>query len=185
MTSSRLALVPVALAVGALAAGCGSSNSSSTTSTTAASSAAAWADGVCGAIGDWQSAVKTSADGLKTQPSKTALQDTAKQMKDATDTLAQSLRDLGRPDLPAASQAKSTVDKLATQIEDGVSTMESTVSSSSGVVGLANSVSAIGTTVAKLGTDVSTAVTDLQNLDAKGELHDAFAQSTACQQLSK
>ena len=82
----RFALVPVVVAV-VLASGCGGSSDTS--------SATDWADNLCSALGTWTSSVKSTANSLKANPSKESLKSAAGDIKSASDTLVDDLKDLG------------------------------------------------------------------------------------------
>ncbi len=179
---SRRALVAASI-VGAalLAAGCGGSNDSSSDATPATE----WADGVCSSITTWKSSITSIADSLKNGGlTEDSLKSAANDAKDATDTLASDLQDLGTPDTESGQQAKDSVDELATNLRDGATTIEDAVSGASGVSGILSAVSTVSSTLTSMGTAVSSAVSNLEDLDAKGELQTAFGDASSCDGLT-
>jgi methyl-accepting chemotaxis protein len=179
---SRRALVAACIAgVALLAAGCGGSSDSSSDTTAATE----WADGVCSSITTWKSSITSIADSLKngglTEDSLTTAVDDA---KDATETLAADLEDLGTPDTDSGQEAKDAVDKLATDLREGATTIEDAVSGASGVSGILSAVSTVSSTLTSMGTAVTSAVSNLEDLDAKGELQTAFGEASSCDGLT-
>ena len=179
-------LIALAASLAFLAAGCGSSGGGSTTtsSSTSASATDTWASGVCSSITTWQAAIKSTAGSLKSDPTKKGLQTAAGDAKSATQTLASDLKGLGKPDTQAGQQAKDSLDKLSTNLQQDVATIESTVKGVSGVSGALTAVSTVTGTLTTMRTQVKTTFTDIQGLGAKGELKTAFANSSACNSLT-
>ena len=174
--------VAVGASLAFLAAGCGSSGGGSTT--TGASATETWASGVCSSITTWQAAITSAADSVKSDPTKTGLQTAADDAKSATQTLASDLKGLGKPDTPAGQQAKDSLDKLSTNLQQDVATIESAVKGASGVSGALTAASTVTGTLTTMQTQIKTTFTDLQGLDAKGELKSAFTNSSACNSLT-
>jgi uncharacterized protein YoxC len=178
-----LVALVVAASLGVFATGCGSSGDSSTT-TTAASATETWASGVCSSITTWQSAVTSAVSSVKGDPTKAGLQTAADDAKSATQTLASDLKGLGKPDTQDGQKAKDSLDQLSTNLQTDVDTIQSAVEGVSGVSGVLTAVSTVTGTLATMGTQVKTTFTDLQGLDAKGELKDAFASASSCDSLT-
>lgn len=174
----RLFPVFLLIVVTALAAGCGSKSSKPETT-------AEWADGVCSAITTWTDSVKTAAEPVTSGDlSKDSLQGAADDVKSATDTLGSDLKDLGKPDTAAGQQAQDSVDQLATELSTNADDIKTAVDGASGVSGIATAVATVSTTLTTMKSEISSTYTSLTQLDAKGELQDAFQQSSACQALS-
>jgi hypothetical protein len=173
------ALFTVLLLVLGVAAGCGGDKNAATTTT---SSADAWADGVCGAITTWSTAVSSAGTSVAKSPSKSSVQSAAGDVKDATSTLADTLKGLGKPDTAAGDQAKSTVDTLSQQLSSGVDKIEGATKDVSGLTGALQAASAVTSTLATMSTNVKNSVNALQSLQGQGqaELKTAFTQSSAC-----
>ncbi len=170
--------VVAAAAVALAAAGCGSSSSDTT-------SAQTWANGVCSAFSTWE----TSLKGLQTTVtsgglSKDSLNTAASDAKDATQTLAKSLKKLGKPDTQAGQQAQDDMSQLSTELNASAQTISDAMNNASGAAGVLTAVSTISATLVTMGKDVSTAVTNLQKLDPKGELETAFKQASSCKTLT-
>jgi hypothetical protein len=182
MSSRKLSFFAVAALMAFLAAGCGSGGGSTTT--TSASATETWASGVCSSITTWQAAIKTAADSVKSDPTKSGLQTAAGDAKSATETLASDLKGLGKPDTEAGQQAKDSLDTLSTTLQQDVNTIENAVKDVSGVSGVLTAASTVTGTLATMGTQVKTTFTGLQGLDAKGELKSAFTSSSDCDSLT-
>ena len=168
-----------AAAVALAAAGCGSSSSNNTTS------AETWANGVCSAFSTWETSMKSlqttvTSGGL----SKDSLNTAASDAKDATQTLAKSLKKLGKPNTTAGQQAQDDMSQLSDQLNTSAKTIDDAMKSASGAAGVLTAVSTISATLVTMGKDVSTAVTNLQKLDPKGELETAFKQASSCKTLT-
>ena len=185
MKSSRTqSLIAVAASLTFFAAGCGSSGGGSTTTTTSASATETWASGVCSSVTTWQASIKSAAGSLASNPTKNGLQTAAGDVKSATDTLASDVKGLGKPDTASGQQAKDSLDKLSTSLQQDVATIENDVKGASGVSGLLAAAPKVTATLAAMGTEVKTTFASLQGLDAKGELKSAFASSSACNSLT-
>jgi hypothetical protein len=150
----------------------------------AAMPTADWANSVCGDLVTWTTAMKSLATGLKSNPTKSGVQDSVKQAEAATKTLESSLKSLGKPDSPAGTQAKAAVDQLATELSGDIDTITSAVKNASGISGVLGAVSTSSTTLQKMGTQVSATFGQLQSIDAKGDLEKAFSSSASCKQLT-
>ena len=180
--SRPLLVLAVAASLVFLVAGCGSSSGGSTT--TGATATDTWAGGVCSSITTWQAAIRSAADSVKSDPSKSGLQTAAADAKSATQTLASDLKGLGKPDTPAGQQAKDDLDQLSTELNQDVSTIEGAVQGVSGASDLPGAVSTVTATLTTMQTQIKTTVSDLQGLDDQGELKDAFANASACDSLT-
>jgi hypothetical protein len=176
----RLAFVSVLAAV-LLAAGCG--KSSTTTSTTSTTD---WANSLCTAITTWKASVTSAVDSVKSgNISKSSLQTAAKQVETSTQTFADTVKGLGKPDTQAGDQAKKSLDQLSTQIDDGLKQIDDAVSGATSVSGIISAAPVVLNTLKSMGSDVTTTYNQLQSLDASGELTDAFNQASACKTLNK
>lgn len=171
----RFALVPVVVAV-ILASGCGGSSDTS--------SATDWANNFCSALTTWTSSVKSAANSLKGNPSEDGLKSAAGDIKSASDTLVDDLKDLGKPDTKAGQDAKDAVDQLSSEVEDDVQEMQSAVDKASGVQGVVTAASSVSATLSKMGTQINSAASKLDDADPSGELKQAFQESSACKSLT-
>jgi hypothetical protein len=174
----RLAL-PLVLAV--LAAGCGGkSNSSGTTSTTD------WANGLCSAITTWTTSLKTATNSLQGgNVSKDILTSTADDVKSATDTFVDDLKGLGKPDTQAGQQAKASVDKLADELQSDASSIQDAVKGVSGIGDVLTALPTVTTSLGSMSSQFQATFSELQQLDAKGELQNAFQQADSCKSLTQ
>jgi hypothetical protein len=170
---AQLAVLSVLLAAVVLAAtACGSKDS-------APSTTADWAGGVCSAITTYKTALTDTATSVKSNPSKSGLQDAANAAKSATDTFVSDVKGLGKPDTTAGQQAKDTIDTLSTNLNKDISTIED----AAGTGGL-QSISVIAGALATAQTQLKSAVSTLKGLDTQGELSSAFKQAPSCASLT-
>ncbi len=170
-----LPLVAAALAAGALIvlAGCGGSDSSG-------SSAESWANDLCSSVTTWTDSVKAAGDALKQNPTKAGVEDALDSVKSASSTLEDDLKGLGKPDLEAGDQMKTTVDGLSSDLSTGVDQIESETKDVSGVSGVMTAISSVSGTLATMQQQVSAAFTELKGADAQGELKQAFSDASSC-----
>jgi hypothetical protein len=172
-----IALVLV-VAVGLLAAGCGSKSSEPT-------STADWADGVCSAITNWTNSIKSSGEALKGgNLTEDSLTSTADDMTSATETLESDLKDLGKPDTEAGQKVKDSIDQLSDELKTGADSIKSATNDVSDVSTVLVAAASISATLGTMANQVSSTFTSLKQLDPKGELQTAFEQSSSCKQLS-
>jgi len=178
----RLLVPAVVAAVALAAAGCGGSSSSSGSDTTPTNE---WADSLCSSITTWTSSLSSIVGDLQSGGiTKDSLQTAVGDAKTATDEFTTSLGNLGKPDTEAGQQAQDSVNKLSSEIQTDMTTIEEAVNGASGVSGVLNAVTVTKDTLTKAGTQVSDTLTGFQDLDAKGELEAAFKQSDSCKKLT-
>jgi hypothetical protein len=172
---STLAAALLVAVLVAFAAGCGKSKPKTATD---------WANGVCSAVSDWKTSINDAADSLQGgNLNKDSLQKAANDAKDATNKLTKDLKSLGKPPTESGAQAQQTVDKLSSQIDEGVTTIRNTLSSVTSLSNAANAVSIIGSTLTVLKTDITAAYNSLVQLKPAGELQQAFQQADNCSAL--
>jgi methyl-accepting chemotaxis protein len=171
-------LLLLAVALAALAAGCGGKSSDTTP-------ASEWADDLCSAITTWTGSLQSAADSLKGgNLSKDSVSSAADDVKSATDDFVDDVKGLGTPDTESGEQAKEAIDTLSDQLNDDAQKIESTIDDASGANGLLNAISVVSSTLVTMGNQVSSTFSDLKQLDPKGELEDAFKQADSCQSLA-
>jgi methyl-accepting chemotaxis protein len=169
----QFAIGAVVVAVG-VTAGCGGDDSGTSATTE-------WAGDVCTAVTTWKDSITSAADSLQGgNVSADSLKAAAADVEDATRTLADDLKGLGRPDTDAGQQAQETIDTLSGQLTDGADTIKSAVEGASGVSGALQAVSTVSSAFATMGQQVSSAVSDIQGLEGGQELTDAFQQADSC-----
>ena len=170
--SSKVLLLPVLVAA-LLAAGCGSSDDET-------SGASDWASSVCSAVSTWKTSVSSAATSIQDgNLSENSLESAVDDVTDATKTLADDLKDAGRPDTADGQKAKDVVDQLADEIEDGAQKIGDAIDGA----GLLEAISAITGTLGTMGDQVGAAVDQLEQLDPAGELNDAFSNADECSSL--
>ncbi len=181
-TSHLLGVVAVAVLV-LSAAACGSGGSNTTTSTAAGgTSAEQWANGVCSSFTTWKKSLQSVATSVTSQPSKSQLQKAERQVESATETLAQSLQQLGKPDTAQGVAAKKNLDALATTLQTGMNQLKTTLNNApSGAAGALSQISALTATLTTMANKLKLAGANLQNFAPSGELKQAFQQASACQ----
>jgi methyl-accepting chemotaxis protein len=170
------------------AAGCGGDDESSSPATTEASTRAStdeWADSFCSALMTWRNDLEEAAEPLTdlSSLSEESLQQAADDAKTATETLSDSLNGLGRPDISSGEQVRSSVQDLATDVENGANEIETAVEGVASVADIPSAIDTITTTVTDMGTEVDGAVQTLEDADASGELKTAFADADSCGEL--
>ena len=82
------------------------------------------------------------------------------------------------------AQAKQAMDELATSLESSLQKITDAIDNASGTAGAVAAATAIGNDLVDMGNQVSTASQKLQDIDAQGELADAFAQADSCAGLT-
>ena len=113
--------------------------------------------------------------------SKDAVQGVADDAKSSTETLIDDLKGLGKPDTAAGAEAQDTLNSLADDLQQDVDQISSAVDGSSNTLSMVTTVSS---TLVTMGNQLSATFTKLQNLDAKGELEDAFKSADSCSKLT-
>ena len=127
----------------------------------------------------------SAADSVTDQGSEDPLEDRVEtavaDAKDATETLADDLESLGPPDTEAGQQAKESLTTLADELEQDVEAIEDAADANAGL----DAVSTISSTIARMSEQVSATLDELEQLDAGGELADAFEQADSCESLNR
>jgi hypothetical protein len=162
-----------------VAAGCGGDDTSDTPA------AAEWAGGVCTALTTWKDEVSGAAESLQDgNLSADALKSAVGDVGDATRTLSDDLKGLGRPDTEAGQEAQETLASLADELATEADTIESAVEDASGISEILTAVSTISSTFVTMGQQVSSAFSSLEDLEGGQELKDAFTESESCSSLA-
>ena len=183
--SKRSLLAATVAGVALLAAGCGSSSDSSSSSSSDTLPTTEWADSLCSAVNTWKTSITSAADPITSGDiSKDSLTTAVDDVKSSTETLTADLRALGKPDTEAGQEAKDSVDKLSTDLQSGVTSIEDELNGASGIAGYIAAAPAIATTLKTMGTDVTSTITTLPGLDAKGEIQSAFNDASSCADLT-
>jgi hypothetical protein len=143
-----------------------------------------WANTVCSDLYTWTTTLKSVSSSVKSNPTKAGLQDGVTQMKDATKTLSENAKSLGKPDTQSGQAAKDAVSQLSTELSKDVDTVNTAVDNASGATGVVSALTTVSSTLVTMGQQVSATFGQLQKLDVKGELEKAFSQSASCKQLT-
>ena len=179
-TSPRwtLALAACVALLALVAAGCGGDDESS--------SETEWASSVCSAVTTWRDDLDEALEPLTelSSLSEESIRQAADDAKTATETLADSLRGLGRPETSSGEQVESVVDDLAADLESSAAEIETAVEGVSSVADISSVVGTITTTLTALGSTAERAVQTLEDADVSGELKTAFDQADSCEDLT-
>lgn len=172
----KLALVLLLATVALAASGCGKKSQPPT--------ATEWANSVCTAITTWTDSLSSAASSVTNgNATKESLQSAAGDVQDATTTLADDLKSLGKPDTQAGQQAQQALNDLSTQIDANVKTIQNAVGNASGVAGALTAISTVSATLVTMGNEVKATYKQVSALDPGGELQNAFKQADACAPL--
>ncbi len=176
----RRALAPIVVAFALAAAGCGGSSDEG-------DATQAWAGGLCSALQTWSDSMQAAS---------TTLQDTSSispesiagalgSVIDATSTLATDVKALGRPETESGQEAQQTVTELADTLETDAASLQKTLDTAggAGLGGVLDQLATVTRTLGSMASAVGQAFQELQKLDAKGELQDAFESADSCDSL--
>jgi methyl-accepting chemotaxis protein len=173
----RLLILPVLLAV-SLAAGCGGDDDGSSSTTD-------WASGVCEAISTWGDSVQSTGESLRAGVTDAdALRTAVDELEEATRTFVDELKALGPPDTDAGQRAQEELDQLAETVDENVAKMQDAVDEASDPSGMLEAATAISGTLSTMGQQLSATFAELEQVDAEGELEDAFRDADACDELT-
>ena len=167
MTRATIALTLSALTF--VVAGCGGGDETSATDE--------WASDLCSSLTTWGDSIESATESIQSNPSADGLQSAVDDVQEATQTLTDDLKGLGTPDTEAGQEAKDALDQLATDLESGIDAIESESSDGLGAL------TALSATMTAIGGQVSSTFEQLEQLDAGGELQDAFENSGSCDEL--
>ena len=130
------------------------------------------------------SSITDAGQGIRDNPTEDGIKTAGDDIRSATDTLADDLKGLGRPDTESGQEAKAAIDELATSLETSMQKITDAIDNASGASGLVTAGSTIATTLTEMGSQVSTTGQQLENIDAGGELQSAFEQADSCAGLT-
>lgn len=185
-------LLVLTLAAAIVAAGCGGgssdssgSNSSGASGTESSATAADdWANSVCEAFVNWNNSITDAGQAIKDNPTEEGINSAGDEIRSATQTLADDLRGLGRPDTETGQQAKDTIDQLVTSLDTSLQKIRDAMDNASGTAGAVTAASTIGTSLVTMADHVSTAFGQLEDIDTQGELQSAFESADSCAGLT-
>jgi ABC-type transporter Mla subunit MlaD len=171
----------VAVTVLALStAACGGGGNTTTTAA-GGTSPQTWANGVCSAVTTWKDSLESVKTDVTSNPSSSSIRQAGRDIDRATETLAQSLKQLGAPETAQSEAAKKNLDALATQLQSGMDKIDEALKSGSGLTQIAT----VSATLASMASDLRLAGGNLKQLAPNGELQQAFQQSAACKKLTQ
>jgi hypothetical protein len=172
-----LAWVVLGLVAASFAAGCGGDGGGD-------SSATEWADDVCSAITTWTDSITSTTDSLRGgNLGEDALRGAVDDLADATSDFVDDVRGLGPPDTEAGQQAKESLDQLADDADENLSTVQNAVDDVSGPSGILAAMTAISEAVSTMSQQFSSTFAELEQLDPGGDLEAAFNEADSCDQL--
>jgi hypothetical protein len=176
------AALVAALALAASACGGSSETTTTTTSTGGNSATVAWAGGVCNSFGAWKASLQRARASLGGNPSSSGLQNAGHQAEVATQGLASSLQQLGKPPTESSAQAQQSIAALRTQLQSGKKEIDNTLNgNNSSPAQIKAAVASVRTTAASMLSSFTSTVDDLKSLDPKSDLEQAFHQAAACE----
>jgi membrane protein implicated in regulation of membrane protease activity len=142
-----------------------------------------YANGVCSSLSRWVTDVQSAAQSVGDQGLAIEEEDiraAVDDVRDATARLVDDVEELGPPETEAGNQARTELDELGTELTQQVETVEEALDSGQGVAAIVATVTA---SISAAATAVQATYDNLRNLDAAGELEDAFTNSDDCEAL--
>lgn len=146
------------------------------------SSAESYANDVCEDMKVWVSALadadtRLSESGL----SASALEDVAADVKDPSETLAGEIDQLRPPEAKDGELVHRKVDEFAAAVREHATVINQTLDADLGLAARIETVAVVVTSAAKMGRSL---LDELRLLGPRGELADAFRDSSECESLS-
>lgn len=175
----RLALAGTVLALAGIAAGCGGDDEGE-------DATAAWASGFCSAITDWTDELQnvTSQFSDTSNLSEEGLQSAAEDVRTATQTLVDDLKDLGRPETASGEEVENSLNELSDTLESETAEIEDTAEGVSNLTQLPAAITTITSSLSAMATSFSTTLTAIQSADVGDELQTALEDSPECAGIS-
>ena len=164
------ALVAVLLVAALLAAGCGGSDDEPE-----GTSATVWrGSALYGGLGLGGGCQEHGERAHEREHLEESLESGADDVKTATNTLVDDVKDLPEPNTESGSRAKEEVDQLADELDKDAETIENAVDDLSDGGGVVAAATTVGTTLATMQSQIKSTVNEVRQLDAQGELKTAF-----------
>jgi hypothetical protein len=174
---ARAVQLAAALAGALVAAGCGGGGATGSATTSAATG---WANSLCQATATWRNAITSAGQSLQNNPTEEGLKAAGQDVQGATRTFSQELGNLGKPETESGQQAQALVDQLAEDMSTGLDKIQTAIKGATDASSALSAVSTVSSTLLTAGDQVTTTIQKLQQLDAQGELGDAFRDADAC-----
>jgi methyl-accepting chemotaxis protein len=172
--TGKLGLLALTLVTALALGGCGGDG---------AGNAESWASGVCTSLSEWIDDVDAAAKslgekGLEVDPED--VREAVVDVRDATDELANELRELGLPETESAQRAEEELETLRAELEAQLERVERAAETSRDPVEFATTVALA---LAAGANQLEQTFANLQQLDPGGELEEAFRDAESCDQL--
>jgi ABC-type transporter Mla subunit MlaD len=169
-----------------LAAGCGGSDGGGSDGGggEGESQATEWAGELCSATVTWNESIRSAVDSLGDgNLGEEEVQGALEEVEGATSDFVDDLRGLGEPGTEAGQEAEESLDQLADDVEESMTTIRSAVDDASGASGAAAAATTVATTLSTLADELTATFDELEGLDGQGELESAFRQAESCDEL--
>jgi methyl-accepting chemotaxis protein len=175
----RLALAGAVLALVGIAAGCGGDDEGEDPT-------AAWASGFCSAITDWTDELQNVSSQFSdtSNLSEEGLQSAAEDVRTATQSLVDDLKDLGRPETASGEEVESSLNELSDTLDGETAEIEDTAEGVSSLTDLPGAITTISSSLSAMLTSFSNTLTTIQGADVDGELQTALEDSPECADIS-
>ena len=170
-----VSILPI-LVLSLAAAGCGDSSDTKANE--------AYANGVCGAIADWEQQIKSIATGFTSSISKASLQSAIAQAKSATEDLSTQIKAVPPPDTSEGQAAQQQLDQLLSDVKSTISaatTATAQIPADASAASIAAVITILTPQVQTLASEAKAAANSLK--DAGGSLASAFKSTDSCQNL--
>lgn len=143
-----------------------------------------WANGLCSAANTYVASLKSMGSSLKGgNLSKDSINSLVDEAKTATQTFADSVKDLGEPPV-SDSQGKQILETLQSQLSDDAEQVKSATSNVDNASEILNAVSVLTSTLKTAGTQISAAYSQIKQLDPKSDVQQSFQNAPACKSLT-
>jgi hypothetical protein len=179
---AAVALIALVSSLTLLAAGCGGGDDSSTDVTATDE----WATSFCTAVRSWVDELDQirSELGNPSSLSRDTLEQAATDVDDATQTLVDDLRGLGRPDTESGQEVRDALDSLSDTLENERAEIETAIDGISSLTDVPGAITTIGSSVSAMGTALADTQSAIDDADVEGDLRTAFENSDACDQIA-
>ncbi len=175
---SALLLAALVLSLG-IAAGCAGDEPET-------SPANEWADIFCSATVAWTDELRRIAGTLTdlTTISSAKIETASEEAREATDEYLDEVRGLGAPDTESGEEIKTSLDRLADEVDGEMDEIEDAVDDIQGLTGLVTAGREVSASVAAMFVSLQRVFETIESSDPSGELKTAFEESDACDEIS-
>jgi len=169
--SRLISLTSFVVAIAVLAAGCGGDDASATEQ---------WAGDVCTSASTWRDSVERAAGSIGAGSGGQSIEQALDDVDHATQTFTDAIDALGAPGTEAGDEADAVITELSGDLEAQVAVIRDAVGGGKSVLETATATAAA---VASMRESVSRSFDELRELDAGGELSDAFEDADECDDI--